>query len=146
MVMVTKYQMVSCNTPVDLIDITMNHLNSICEMAKVEQTLKFVNDSKEKFLNHYANYNWAQLQHIRYTILAFLQDIKTRVSIFLRDGTQENDGQFVIKPIGVVSCDCQVPGLIKYFNENDEVCSIDNFPSGGKYTVCNDKTSLGLNM
>ena len=146
MVMVTKYQMVSCNTPFDLINITLNHLDSMCEMARMEQTLKMIQNSKEMFTNIYSNMNWYRLQHIRYTILTFLQDIKTRVSIFLRDGTQENDGKFVIKPIGVVSCECQIPGLIKYFDRNDEVIHVDRFDSLGQYTVSNGKTNLGLNM
>ncbi len=118
----------------------------MCDMAQVEQTIQFIQNSKEKFVNHYISFNLAQLQHIRYTLLAFLQDIKTRVSIFLRDGTQENDGKFVIKPVGVVTCECQIPGLIKYFNEKDEVRDIVTFASGGQYSVSNEKTILGLNM
>jgi len=144
--MVTKYQIVACNTPIDLVELTINHFNSMSDMAKVEQTHKLIQNSKETFLKHYANFNWAQLQHIRYTILGFLQDIKTRVSIFLRDGTQDNDGNFDIKPEGVVSCDCQIPGLIKYFNEKDEVRDIVTFASGGQYAVSNEKTTLGINM
>ena len=146
MVMVTKYQIVSCNTPIDLIHITLNHLESMCQMSRLESTIKLIEESKEKFLSIYFNMNLAELQHIRYTILTFFQDIKTRVSIFLRDGTQENDGSFVIKPIGSVSCDCQVPGLIKYFDQNDEVIQVDTFNSLGQYIVSTNKTNLGLNM
>ncbi|CAG2161210.1 unnamed protein product [Oppiella nova] len=146
MVMVTKYQIVFCNTPLDLIHITLNHLESMSRMARLDNTLKLIESSKEKFINYYLDMNWTKLQHIRHTILTFLQDIQTRVSIFLRDGTQENDGKFVIKPEGVVSCDCQMPGVIKYFNQNNEVIEVDNFDPLGQYVVSTDKTFLGLNI
>ncbi|CAG2100900.1 unnamed protein product [Medioppia subpectinata] len=146
MVMVTKHQIVFCNTPLDLIHVTLNHLDSMGKMARLDNTLKLIEASKQKFINYYLDMNWAKLQHIRHTILTFLQDIQTRVSIFLRDGTQENDGKFVIKPEGVVSCDCQIPGVIKYFNANNEVTEVDSFDPLGQYTVSIDKTTLGLNI
>jgi Organic solute transport protein 1. len=37
-----------------------------------------------------------ELQRVRYSILNFFQDIRIRVSIFLRKGVQNNDGSFVI--------------------------------------------------
>lgn len=40
--------------------------------------------------------NEAELQRIRYDILNFLQDVKTKVSIFLRQGQQNIDGTFAI--------------------------------------------------
>ena len=145
MLMVTKYQIVACNTPIDLIQITLNHLNSMTQMARLEKSLQLIEATKERFLETYSKMKLAHLQHIRYTILTFLQDVKTRVSIFLRDGTQENDGKFVIKPEGVVSCECQIPGTIKYF-EGNEVTQTESFPSMATYVVSTEKTSLGFNM
>ena len=147
MLMVTKYQFVTCNTPTDLIQITINHLDSMCQMAQQTMALKLIEEAKAMFINVYAKMSQHRLQMIRYTILTYLQDIRTRVSIFLRDGTQENDGSFVIKAEGVVSCDCQLPGQIKYLDTNDQsVARIDTFDSMARYSVSNKNTDLGLNM
>lgn len=116
-------------------------------MTRQSVTVKLIEETKAMFLSAYLKMSGHRLQHIRYTILTYLQDIRTRVSIFLRDGTQENDGRFVIKAEGVVSCDCQIPGQIKYFEPNNQtVVRVQSFDSLGRYSVTNQKTSLGLNM
>lgn len=147
MVMVFKYQLVSCNSPLDLLQITINHFDSVMNIRQNDQVKQLVQTAKLTFINHYKNYiNCWQMQMIRYDILTFVQDIKTKVSIFFRDGIQENNGIFVIKPEGVVSCQCQVPGEIRYFNDEKEISLIEKFISGCNYVFSDEKTTLGMNM
>ena len=145
--MVFKYQLVLCNSPLDLLEITINHFDSVMKICQNDQVKQLVQTAKFTFINHYKNHiNCWQMQMIRYDILTFVQDIKTKVSIFFRDGIQENNGSFVIKPEGVVSCQCQVPGEIRYFNDEKEISLIEKFTSGCNYVFSDEKTTLGMNM
>ena len=147
MVMVFKYQLVSCNSPLDLLEITINHFDSVMNIRQNDQVKQLVQTAKFTFINHYKNHiNCWQMQMIRYDILTFVQDIKTKVSIFFRDGIQENNGNFVIKSQGVVSCQCQVPGEIRYFNDEKEISFVEKFISGCNYVFSDEKTTLGMNM
>ncbi len=129
MVMVVKYQLVSCSKPSDLLLITDNHLASLQEMvgggggsgeaeSGFPETAELVGTVRSQFLFHYQNrYDLLQLQLIRYYLLNLLKDIHTRVSIFLREGVQSADGRFTIPTDKVVvECECLIPGQIRYFS------------------------------
>lgn len=62
------------------------------------------------FFQMYIPLSPGEMQTIRYSILNFLQDLKVRVSVFLRQGVQNNDGKFVIPTSGPVP-----PGNNKLF-------------------------------
>lgn len=166
MIMVIKYQLFACPKPSDIMTITDNHFISINEMLKNKQNHDVVDDEKDKlssssnniveivnvvrnqFLFHYQDYDLLRFQQVRYSLLNVLKDIRTRVSIFLREGTQTNDGMFVIPYQDVhVECECQIPGVVRYFRGSyNEITRTEHFDVGGNYVINESRTQLGLNM
>lgn len=53
-------------------------------------------------LKTYGQMEGGELQRLRYHILNFFQDIKIRVSVFMRQHWQNSCGSFVIKPCGPI--------------------------------------------
>lgn len=155
MIMVVKYQIFSCQKPTDLITITDNHFMSILEMLDQcnineteEDAVQLVASVRNQFLFHYHTMDLITLQLVRYNILNFLKDVLTRVSIFLREQIQTNEGKFVI-PVDrmKVECECQIPGVIRYFRGiENEIIQTNTFDVEGEYVVCDTRTELGLNM
>lgn len=167
MIMVIKYQLFACPKPSDIITVTDNHFISIIEMLKnndndgnngdeqqnkpetsCNNIVEIVNVVRNQFLLHYQQYDLLRFQQIRYNLLNFLKDIRTRVSIFLREGLQTNDGMFVIPYQNVmVECECQIPGVVRYFHGSyNEIIRTEHFDVGGHYLVDDSRTKLGLNM
>lgn len=164
--MVIKYQMFTCSKPTDIITITDNHFISIIEMInqtngtgssnrqdvhnsnEQNNTAEIVKVIRNQFLFHYKTYDSIQFQYIRYNLINFLKDIRTRVSIFLREGKQTNDGLFVIPFDRVnVECECQIPGIIRYFQgPNNEIIRTEHFDVGGEYVIDESRTTLGKSM
>lgn len=153
MIMVVKYQLYSCSKPSDLITITDNHLVSLIEMIghgeDEQETIELVETVRNQFLYHYTNrFDLVTLQLMRYSLLNLFKDVHTRVSIFLREGIQLANGQFRIEVNTIqVECECQVPGVIRYFQPPDnQLARVDNFPINCEYVVNDTRTMLGLNM
>ncbi|KAF7495630.1 Protein OSCP1 [Sarcoptes scabiei] len=182
MIMVIKYQLISCPKPSDIITITDNHLISIIDLLNVNRlepngtverkemidllrspsaeiratsltmtdntTINIVNVVRNQFLFHFQHHDSIQFQLIRYGLLNFFKDIRTRVSIFLRDGTQNSDGIFLMAYDHVsIECECQIPGFIRYFQgSSNEIIRTDRFNVGCEYVINDRRTSLGLNI
>ena len=93
---------------------------------------------------------------IRYSILNFFQDIHVRISAFLQDNVQHNDGRFVISPPTVVYPGAEPPGTIKLMNSSGEVVETNKFYPGQEYRASLEmlglevgaerSTSLGQNI
>ena len=136
--------------PSDLLIITDNHLVSIMETISAnEELLQQIQNIRAEFLHNYnTNYNLQTLQMVRYTLLNFFKDIHTRISIFLRDGSQTSDGRFITKNSKiVVNCECQIPGVIRYFKgDSDDALKIENFDTESEFFVDSTPTILGMNM
>ena len=94
--------------------------------------------------------------HSRYSILNFFQDIHVRISAFLQDKVQHNDGRFVISPPTVVYPGTDLPGTIKFMNSSGEVVETNKFYPGQEYRAqvemlglevgAERSTSLGQNI
>jgi hypothetical protein len=39
---------------------------------------------------------------------------------------------------------CEVPGFIRHYNKNGDVCEVKRFPSGGEYTSAHEPGSMEL--
>ena len=113
-----------------------------------EEAIELIATVRNQFLYHFNNrFDLVQLQLIRNSLLNFLKDIHTRVSIFLREGIQSSDGRFFIPTNRVtLECECQIPGVIRHFKEGNVIDSTENFDTGTEYLVEDARTSLGLNM
>ena len=111
-----KYQVISCKTGFEIIDVTLNHLDSIRSMVSGD-VIELVNECHRKVNELYASLSAGSLALVRQTILRILQDRKVKVSPFLLDGIQNTDGSMVIVPAGMLPPEFQIPGQVRFLIE-----------------------------
>lgn len=97
-----------------------------------------------------------ELLDVRKSILNFFQDLKIRVSVFMRQKLQNSDGKFVIDPSGLVPPGCDIPGEIRSYDETGEIKDITKFDGCADYQGTrqlgsfdihgNRNTDLGCNI
>eukprot|EP00993_Chasmostoma_nieuportense_P001249 NODE_2147_length_1267_cov_117.563158_g2041_i0.p1 GENE.NODE_2147_length_1267_cov_117.563158_g2041_i0~~NODE_2147_length_1267_cov_117.563158_g2041_i0.p1 ORF type:complete len:376 (-),score=106.31 NODE_2147_length_1267_cov_117.563158_g2041_i0:82-1209(-) len=120
MAMGLKYQMVACTHPRELVEVTLNHMDSIknsidssgLTVEQVDSTLGLIT----KMCTELSSAEFAQ---IRQSLTSFFQDKKIKVSLFLQDGLQNPNGSMVLPSGGPLVNDqtVEAPGSIKYFDD-----------------------------
>ncbi|KAH7731369.1 protein OSCP1-like protein [Aphelenchoides avenae] len=143
MTMAVKYQFQVCRGPVDILIITMNHLDGLRSMFESNQALVEGIDYAHLLLtNHYFEAPLWELSLIRNTLMTFLQDARVKVSLMLREKRQLEDGRFrlfrdqVDLPYGAT-----VPGTVRYF-DNGEVSRVSTFPAKEKFVTASSPGNL----
>lgn len=146
--MVFKFQIQKCTKPADIIGMTLNHFDCIRKLVQSGQEHADQMDAVNNlFIATYGELDVFSLHLIRYTIMNMFKDIRTRVSIFLREGLQTDDGKFIIPTDRIqVGCECQIPGIIRYFDTDRNIECTTKFPVQGVYYVDESETKLGMNM
>ncbi|KAG1948306.1 protein OSCP1a [Pimephales promelas] len=145
MTMAFKYQIVLCPRPQDLLLITFNHTDTIKELVKDSPSLvNQINEAQRQLIEVYTPLSDGEFQLIRHTLLVLFQDMQIRISIFLKEKTQNPNGHFVLQTSGPVPHGFEVPGLIRWFNAKGREVRRSRFPSGGSYTSAICQGSLDL--
>ncbi|CAL8299088.1 unnamed protein product [Lota lota] len=135
MAMVFKRQLVLCPRPRDLLLISYNHLDSIRKFVEdTPNVLNQVDETHRRIQEVYTTLSDAELQLLRQTLLVFLQDMRVRVSFFLRDKVQNPNGRFVLSRSGPVPHGTEVPGVIRMLDSRGREVKRVHFPSGGSYS------------
>eukprot|EP00906_Rhabdomonas_costata_P005721 RCo008509 len=130
MTMGFKYQLVSCGHPRELVEVTMNHLDSIRTAVEVSPSAAELVDTAvdhiSKFCKEISNAEFAQ---IRQSLAAFFQDKRIKVSLFLQDGIQNPDGTIALPKAGPLVNDpaVETPGAIRYYADSGAVSSTQSF-------------------
>ena len=127
MTMGVKYQLISCKSPQQYLQITLNHLDSLIDLIQSESVNSLVYDAISKAINMYSqltNGEWIQLEQV---ILSFFQGKKIKVSLFLQQNLQTLTGTLILSNNGSLPFGIQRPGVISYF-EDHKVIRTDNFP------------------
>lgn len=130
MTMGFKYQIVSCSHPRELVEVTLNHLESI--RASVEssaQTAELIDGAIAQIVKLCQEISNTEFAQIRQTLAKKFQDKHIKVSLFLQDGIQSPDGSIVINAGGPLVNDdtVEVPGTIRYYDENETVVETGTF-------------------
>eukprot|EP00118_Oscarella_pearsei_P007549 m.37418 g.37418 ORF g.37418 m.37418 type:complete len:385 (+) comp32376_c0_seq4:45-1199(+) len=160
MTMAFKYQVYMCPRPSDLLLVTLNHLDSLGRFAAGNKSLtdRLVS-TYDLLMKNYSKLSASEWQFIRQTMLKFFQDIHTKVSVFLKDKTQTQNGWFVLNPVGPVPYGSEVPGSIRCYDNSGFEHSSTRFPlpqscryeppplnSGSASFTGSRGTSLGTNI
>jgi len=146
MTMVVKYQLVAVRNPLEIIDIIMNHLDSLLNLTQNKFLKHLIETSKHQMLSLFKTHNCLKhLQLIRQILLNYFIQIRTRVSALLKNGQQEMNGDFILSRQFTIVCQCQAPGDIVHFDEANQTFQT-HFNFGGECLIKDEKTSLGLNM
>ena len=155
MVMAFKYQVCLCLRPNDVLLATLNHMDAIRSFVQDSPNIRELVDYTYRLLaQHYANLTPGEFMVIRQTLLNFFQDMHIRVSVFLRDKVQNQNGRFVISCDGPVPYGSDIPGTIQTYSNGRS--SVSRFPvegnykeskRQGSYDLMGDRvTKLGKNM
>eukprot|EP00928_Gymnodinium_smaydae_P047999 TRINITY_DN32048_c0_g1_i1.p1 TRINITY_DN32048_c0_g1~~TRINITY_DN32048_c0_g1_i1.p1 ORF type:complete len:372 (+),score=94.67 TRINITY_DN32048_c0_g1_i1:139-1254(+) len=116
MAMGFKYQIVSCQTSNELVDITRNHLDSLKQQCVGNKQLMDLLDECIRQIDvNYGTMTSADFSALRQSLCSFFQDRKVKVSLFLHDKTQNQDGSIVVPYHGNLP-DTHMPlGTVRYF-------------------------------
>lgn len=160
MTMGFKYQMVSCTHPRELVDVTMNHLDSIRTAVEVSPSaVELVDTAMDQIVKFCKEISNAEFAQIRQSLATFFQDKRIKVSLFLQDGIQNPDGTIAIPKAGPLVNDMTVeaPGTIRYYDDSGSVTSAQTFEyplaaflserlTGDSYDVKTRDSKLGKNL
>ncbi|XP_024213675.1 protein OSCP1 isoform X3 [Pan troglodytes] len=145
MTMAFKYQVLLCPRPKDVLLVTFNHLDTIRGFIRDSPTiLQQVDETFRQLTEIYGGLSAGEFQLIRQTLLIFFQDLHIRVSMFLKDKVQNNNGRFVLPVSGPVPWGTEVPGLIRMFNNKGEEVKRIEFKHGGNYVPAPKEGSFEL--
>ncbi|KAL1117687.1 hypothetical protein AAG570_004002 [Ranatra chinensis] len=156
MTMVFKWQVFLASHPKELVLITLNHLDGMRSVVTMANINKQLDTAYFMLIKTCGQMSCGELQAIRYSLLNFLQDVRVRVSLLLRQGLQNPDGSFVISPNLTLFYGSEVPGKMRIFSKDGYPVDLINFYSGGCYSVASQpgstelrgirNTSLGTNI
>eukprot|EP00403_Amphidinium_massartii_P033449 CAMPEP_0178455284 /NCGR_PEP_ID=MMETSP0689_2-20121128/45825_1 /TAXON_ID=160604 /ORGANISM="Amphidinium massartii, Strain CS-259" /LENGTH=358 /DNA_ID=CAMNT_0020081305 /DNA_START=90 /DNA_END=1166 /DNA_ORIENTATION=+ len=150
MAMGFKYQIISCRTPTEMVDITLNHLDALKRIVVGnEQLLELLEECVKQMHVAFGIMPIADVAYMRQNLCAFFQDRKVKVSLFLHDHTQNQDGSIVVQSSGVLPEGALPPGTVRYFDQNQEVRR-DQLPAIGANAWSagsqQQRTALGVNL
>jgi len=123
MAMGFKFQIISCGTPQEMVDVTLNHLNALKRLVVSNpQLLELLEECTKQIHVGYSNMLLADFAAMRQSLCTFFQDRKVKVSLFLHDHTQNHhDGSIVVSSSGTLQAGAQVTGTVRYFQGGAEV-------------------------
>jgi hypothetical protein len=118
-----KYQLLSSNSPVDLLSITLNHLDALRKLINNNnaETSKLIELASSQSIELFRQLKFSQLFILRYSLARFFQDRRVKVSLFLQDQIQQSDGNIIISTKGKLAKGYEVPGTIRYFNPDNSL-------------------------
>ena len=151
MTMGFKYQVVSCNSPQQYLQVTLNHLETIKDMVGCEEASEIIKNTIDKCIALYTSLTNGQWILTKQSIMRFLQGKKIKVSLFLQQSLQTSEGLLILNSVGELPFGTELPGTVKYF-ENNEVMKINYFDTPTNVgcveatDVINPALRLGLNM
>lgn len=117
MTMGVKLHLVSARCPEEaVVHVLLNHLESVrAIVGSAPEVARLVTAVIDRVGTVYGAMGPGCLQAVRVTLLEFFKDRKVRVSLFLEDNLQSQDGMFVLKAgSGPLPFHMEVPGVIRY--------------------------------
>ncbi|XP_017794713.1 PREDICTED: protein OSCP1 [Habropoda laboriosa] len=131
MIMMVKYQLTAATGPVEVVLLTLNHIDAMCDMVSnpnAQQCVELVHGMVTDF---YGSLTFEEVWNARNDCLNELETYCVRVSILLRLGLQNDDGSFnlthhkydekyeenKVRLSGTKLCD----GPVKHFGERETI-------------------------
>lgn len=156
MTMGFKYQMICCNSPVQLLQVTFNHLESLKAIVDSPSVASLLDDATRLTQSTYGTLPVGEYFALKHTLCKFFQDRRVKVSLFLQDGTQNLDGTIVLNPTGPVPAGTVPPGRVMSYDDDGSSTKTDmpdlriegatDPAEGDPYDADSRPCKLGLNM
>lgn len=129
MTMGVKYQLLSCASPQQYLQITLQHLDGLQNIAQSDAVTPLIQSAIAKAIQMYTPLSHANWFNLQQTLLQFLQGRKVKVSLFLQQQLQTVSGVLVLNNHkGNLPHHAEKPGQIRYF-ENNSLVRSDYFHS-----------------
>ncbi len=117
MTMGCKYQVVSCAHPLDLYQVCLNHLDALRILVRTAPDVsKLVENAERNMEEMFGKMRIGDLHLLRYTLARFFQDRRVKVSLFLTDALQAQDGSMIHSHTGRLPIGSAMTGTIRYFD------------------------------
>jgi len=131
MTMGCKHQVLNCASAPDLLQVSLNHIDALRQLVvKHAQTVKLLDKATQRLLLTYSNMPLAEWINLRHTLCRFFQDRRVKVSLFLQEKLQGDDGCMIISHKGNLPPKAAVPGTIRYVSEgkvlSEEKVQVEN--------------------
>nr|CCC90534.1 unnamed protein product [Trypanosoma congolense IL3000] len=123
-----KYKFFSLRHPLELLELTWDHLEEVKRIATAE-VHQFINPVFSRLNDLFQKLNVGTLAEVRKSLLNFLAGHSTPVSLLLEKGLQAPNGSFYLKEDKTLPpiAECEAPGVIRYY-DNGTLISTRTFP------------------
>eukprot|EP00240_Pyramimonas_obovata_P012637 CAMPEP_0118939590 /NCGR_PEP_ID=MMETSP1169-20130426/29293_1 /TAXON_ID=36882 /ORGANISM="Pyramimonas obovata, Strain CCMP722" /LENGTH=257 /DNA_ID=CAMNT_0006883893 /DNA_START=230 /DNA_END=999 /DNA_ORIENTATION=- len=98
MTMGLKYQLLSCKKPNEILQVTINHLQSIRTCIIDPSVIDLVTSCEEQLNMHFKHLRIGDWSQLRQALIGFFHDRRIKVSLFLQEGIQSADGRICLPP------------------------------------------------
>ncbi|RLN72755.1 hypothetical protein BBJ28_00006287 [Nothophytophthora sp. Chile5] len=122
-----KYQVLSCSSADELLQVTMNHLANTRNLVDAVEVKRQVDETIQLTSQTFSAMGPADFYVLRQYLCRFFQDTRIKVSLFLQNGIQGTDGTLAIRYDGFTATGGQVPGTARYFDASGRVEEEDSF-------------------
>jgi len=142
MTMGFKYQILASSFPQELLHVTLNHLYQL--RTKVEDApavTAMVDDVINMTNERYATMSALEFAGLKQVLCRFFSDKRVKVSLFLQDGLQKNDGNIALGCAGHIPPGVDAPGQIMRYDPSGAPLGIDSFVYPDAHTISD--TPLG---
>ena len=116
MTMGFKYQILSCTSPVQLLNVTLVHLESLKVLCASSICNDIIGATISKFIETYSGFSDMQWLEIKFELLRFMQDKKVKVSLFLQQEMQLSNGELTICPSKRLPYGAEQPGKVLWYD------------------------------
>mmetsp|Transcript_53479 Transcript_53479/g.122904 ORF Transcript_53479/g.122904 Transcript_53479/m.122904 type:complete len:381 (-) Transcript_53479:72-1214(-) len=150
MTMGFKYQMLTCAYPQELLTVTLNHLHEL--RSKIEEfgpVAAMVDEVIATTNSKYASMSISDFAGLKQVLCRFFSDKRIKVSLFLQDNIQKNDGTIALSCGGALPPFVDAPGKISYYDQSGSTLGVDSFvfPAADQIkTTQSEGCRLGLNL
>lgn len=111
MLMGVKMQLLTAQYPEQLLKITLNHIQELTALVTSKDATMLLNFTREMMIKKYSNLSSAVYNRIRQALLRFFQNRNVKVTMFLNNGMQLQDGTIKINSSDGMP-GCEIPGRI----------------------------------
>ncbi|KAL4159865.1 hypothetical protein PRNP1_000438 [Phytophthora ramorum] len=122
-----KYQILSCSSADELLQVTMNHLANTKNLVDSAEVKHQVDETIQLTSENFSSMSPADFYMLKQYLCRFFQDTRIKVSLFLQNGIQGMDGTLAIHYEGFTATGGKVPGTTRYFDASGHVEEEDTF-------------------
>ena len=115
MTMGFKYQISSISTPMHILQLTLNHIETLqtaCDDPQINHQIQL---TIIRIIETYSRLPMGELFALKYACVRFIQNRLVKVSVFMEENIQTNEGVILLDTSGPLPPGTDILGTIKYY-------------------------------